>query len=113
MKPAMLVPPVISLLAIPSIARAFECPVHIKAAQDAIITTAGAMKGMSKEMKLTGMPLVHSLLDDAKMFITMARHHHSKPQGAFDHARSIAKADAAKGFADAALIPMKKTIMSK
>ena len=109
----MLVPLVISLMAIPSIARAFECPVHIKAAQDSINAMAGAMKGMSKDLKMSGMPLVHALLDDAKMLITMARHHHSKPQGAFDHARSIAKADAAKGFADAAVLLMKKTVMKK
>ena len=109
----MLVPLVISLMAIPIGARAFACPVHTKAAQDSINAMAGAMKGMSKDMKLTGMPLVHSLLDDAKMFIARARHHHAKPQGAFDHARSIAKADAAKGFADAAVLLMRQTIMSK
>jgi len=42
------------------------------------------------------------LLDDAKMRLAAARHNHGKPQGRFDHARSIAKAVAAQGYARAA-----------
>jgi len=47
--------------------------------------------------------LVHTLLDDAKMLLNSARHHHEKPAaGAYDHARSLAKADSAKAYAKAA-----------
>ena len=65
------------------------------------------MKGeMSKKMKAAGkaadMALVHALLDDAKMLLAGAKHNHAKPQGKYDHARAIAKADAAKGSANAA-----------
>ncbi len=57
---------------------------------------------MSKRMAKDKMALVHSLLDDAKMILAGAKHNHEKPQGAYDHARAIAKADAALGFAKAA-----------
>ena len=65
------------------------------------------MKGeMSKSMARSGMKaemaLIHALLDDAKMHLVSARHNHEKPQGRYDHARSIAKADAALGYAVAA-----------
>ena len=42
------------------------------------------------------------LLDDAKMVLAGARHNHEKPQGRLDHARAIAKADSARGYAVAA-----------
>jgi hypothetical protein len=48
------------------------------------------------------MALVHSLLDDAKMILAGAKHNHEKPQGTYDHARAIAKADTALGHARAA-----------
>ncbi len=35
-------------------------------------------------------------------------HNHAKPQYEYDHARAIAKAEAAKGYAEAALIYYKK-----
>ncbi len=34
--------------------------------------------------------------------LAAAQHNHEKPQGAYDHARAIAKADAALGYAKAA-----------
>jgi len=47
--------------------------------------------------------LVHTLLDDAKMLLNSARHHHEKPAaGAYGQARSLAKADSAKAYAEAA-----------
>ena len=92
---------------VPFSAQAFECPKHFTAAQAAIDKVVGDMKGeMSKSMARAGMKaemvLVHALLDDAKMRLASARHNHAKPQGRYDHARSIAKADAALGYAVAA-----------
>ncbi len=88
-------------------AAAFECPRHFTKAQAAIDKVIGDMKGeMSKSMAKAGMKaemaLVHALLDDAKMRLASARHNHAKPQGRYDHARAIAKADAAQGYAVAA-----------
>jgi hypothetical protein len=57
---------------------------------------------MSKKMPKEQMALVHALIDDAKMRLASARHNHEKPQGIYDHARAIAKADSAKGYAVAA-----------
>ena len=81
-------------------ARAFECPQHFSAAQAAIDKTMADMKGM--KMPKDQHALVHALLDDAKMTLAGAKHNHEKPQGAYDHARAIAKADAALGSARAA-----------
>ncbi len=83
-------------------ARAFECPQHFSAAQAAIDKTMADMKGMKEMMPKEDMALVHALLDDAKMMLAGAKHNHEKPQGAYDHARAIAKADAALGSAQAA-----------
>ena len=88
-------------------AEAFECPKHFKTAQVAIDKVMGDMKGdMSQAMAKAGMKaemaLIHALLDDAKMLLAGAKHNHEKPQGAYDHARAIAKADAARGSAVAA-----------
>ena len=90
-------------LIVVSSANAFECPKHFKAAQAAIDKVIGDMKGdMSKKMPKDQMALVHALLDDAKMLLAGAKHNHEKPQGAYDHGRSIAKAEAARGSALAA-----------
>ncbi len=84
-------------------AQAFECPKHFAAAQAAIDKATEDMKGaMSKQMSKDDLALVHALLDDAKSRLTSAKHNHEKPQGRFDHARAIAKADAARGYAVAA-----------
>ena len=85
--------------------QAFECPKHFAAAQAAIDKVTQSMKGdMSKKMPKRDMALVHALLDDAKSHLTSAKHNHEKPQGSFDHARAIAKADSARGYAVAAEI---------
>ncbi len=82
---------------------AFECPKHFAATQALIDKVAGDMGGeMSKQMPKEQMALVHTLLDDAKMILAGAKHNHEKPQVAYDHARAIAKADAALGYARAA-----------
>ena len=104
MKTGMLVLLFFSLLAIPGVGWAFECPVLFKQAQAEIDKVTAAMNGMPK----SNMALVHSLLDDAKMYLTTARHNHAKPQGKFDHARAMAKADTARGHAKAALVLLRK-----
>ena len=84
-------------------AQAFECPGHFAEAQAAIDKVTEDMKGdMSKKMRKEDMALVHALLDDAKSRLSSARHNHEKPQGAYDHARAVAKANAARGYAVAA-----------
>ncbi len=81
---------------------AFECPNHFSEAQAMIDKVSGDMGGMSDMMAAEDMALVHALLDDAKMLLSGAHHNHEKPQGPYDHARAIAKADAALGYASAA-----------
>ena len=93
---------VLSAVVLTGPATAFECPKHFNAAQAAIDKVAKDMKGMKKMMSRRDMALVHALLDDAKMTLVGAKHNHQKPQGAYDHARAIAKADAARGYAVAA-----------
>ena len=51
------------------------------------------------------------LVDDAKHLLAHARHNHEKPQGAFDHARSVAKATSALGYAEAADMLHQKYMM--
>lgn len=87
---------------LPGAATAFECPQHIEAAQQQIDKVMADMQGMEAMMSAEDMMLVHTLVDDSKMLLESARHNHEKPQGAFDHGRAIAKADAAKGYATAA-----------
>lgn len=83
-------------------ALAFECPKHIDAAQAQIDKVMADMQGMAETMSKENMALVHALLDDAKMLLDGAKHNHEKPQGPYDHARAIAKSDAALGHAVAA-----------
>lgn len=85
---------------IPVNARAFECPKHFREAQAAIEKATAAVKKLSGQAKAE----VHMVLDDAKMLLNGAQHNHEKPQGKMDHARAIAKADSARGYAEAALI---------
>ena len=83
-------------------ASAFECPAHFAEAQAMIDKVTADMKGMSESMPKEKMALVHALLDDAKMNLGSGIHNHEKPQGLYDHARAIAKADSALGHARAA-----------
>jgi hypothetical protein len=79
---------------------AFSCPNHFTQAQAAIDSATMAMEAMTDK---TRAGLVHTLLDDAKMLLHSAKHNHEKPAaGGYDHARSLAKADSAKAYADAA-----------
>ncbi len=93
----------VALQFMPNSAQAYGCPAAIGAAQDLIDKVKGDMGGdMSKQMPKEQMALVHSLLDDAKMLLAGAKHNHEKPQGRLDHARAIAKAESALGYAKAA-----------
>ncbi len=86
-------------------AQAFECPKHFEAAEDAIDAANDAMIGLKTDLHMIR---GHMLLDDAKMLLGSAEHNHAKPQNEYDHARAIGKAEAAKGYAEAALIYYKK-----
>jgi len=91
---------IIASLGFTSASWAFSCPGHFKASQATIDSATTAMKAMSDKGKAG---LVHTLLDDAKMLLKSAKHHHAKPAaGAYDHARSLAKADSAMAYAEAA-----------
>lgn len=92
-------------------ANAFECPRHFAAAQERIDKVANDMKATAGSVAKEKMALVHALLDDAKSYLSSGRHNHEKPQGAYDHARSIAKADAAAGYALAAELLHEKMSM--
>jgi len=83
-------------------AQAFECPKHFVAAQVAIDKVAADLEADIPWKRPEDKALVHALLDDAKSQLASAKHSHEKPQGAYDHARAIAKADAALGYAKAA-----------
>ena len=101
MKKLILAAPVIAItLGFASPSWGFGCPGHFTEAQAAIDSATAAMNGVS-DAGTKG--LVHSLIDDAKHLLMAAKHHHEKPAaGAFDHARALAKADAARGYAEAA-----------
>ena len=90
------------LLLAPVEARAFECPGHIAEARAMIDKVNGEIAGMKGRMTGDSADMVHSLLDYAEMYLAGARHNHEKPQGAYDHARAIAKADSARSYAAAA-----------
>ena len=90
---------------IPSV-EAFECPAHFKEAQAEIDKAGAALKSLKKGSSLY--KIVHAANDDAKMYLHGAKHNHEKPQGEFDHARAIAKADLAKAYAQMALENAKK-----
>ena len=82
--------------------QAFQCPQHIAEAEDAIADVVNDMSTMEGEMTADKKSLVHALLDDAKAALDAAKHSHGEPQSAFDHARAIAKAKEALGFAQGA-----------
>jgi type IV secretory pathway TrbL component len=93
---------VIVVVQIPLAAQAFECPARFKDAQAAIDKVAADMKAVGSKVSKADMGLVHALLDDAKSQLSSGTHNHEKPQGPYDHARAVAKAKAARGYAEAA-----------
>lgn len=76
----------------PSSALAWNCPVQIRAAEEAI-KRAEAMK-----IPPEGKPLV----EDAKRLLAEARKHHAEARAKIDHANAMWKAKAAAAEADAA-----------
>jgi len=103
MKNLIVAGPVLAIaLGFASPSSAFSCPGHFTDAQAAIDSATVAMNEMSDA---TAKGLVHTLIDDAKHLLTAARHHHKKPAaGGYDHARSLAKADSAIAYANAAKV---------
>ncbi len=90
------------LAGVSSAANAFNCPVEFGEAEAAIAKAKAAMEAMPDGEKKG---LVHTLIDDAKSWLASGKHNHEKPAaGGYDHARSIAKARAAIGYAEAAEI---------
>ena len=89
-----------------SMSWAFSCPTQFQAAKAAIARATKATDAMSDKGK---QGYVHTLIDDAKMLLMSGKHNHAKPRaGGFDHARAVAKADSAKGYAQAAETLAKK-----
>ena len=86
----------------PGSAQAFECPKHFAAAQAAIDKAADDMKADIPWQEPLDKELVLTLLDDARMLLGGAKYNHENPQGGYGHARAVAKADAALGYANAA-----------
>ena len=81
---------------------AFDCGNRFAAAEAAI---AEATMAMDKMTDATAKGLVHTFIDDAKMFLHSAKHNHAKPAaGKYDHGRAMAKANAAEGYARAATV---------
>ncbi len=88
---------------LPSVAQALGCPASFKDAKAAIAKAKAAMEPFMKtQAKSQNMRMIHILIDDAKMLLTSGIHNHEKSQGLFDHARAIAKAKSAEGYANAA-----------
>ena len=85
-----------------STASAFQCPTRFAAAEAAIDKATENMKSVMGQMPQEQMGLVHALLDDAKQHLHGGKHNHEKPQGAYDHARAVGKANAAIAYAEAA-----------
>ncbi len=80
----------------------FDCGNRFAAAETAI---AGATAAMNKMSDAKAKGIVHTLIDDAKMMLHSGKHNHEKPAaGKYDHARTMAKANAAEGYAKAAAV---------
>ena len=84
-------------------AQAFECPRHIAKAEEAIAKAtellASLKADMDRMMDPDEMALVHNLLLNGRIMLSAAKRSHNIPQGPYDHARAIAKSDAARGYA--------------
>ena len=95
-----------TILAFNTTAWGFQCPTVFETADAAIASAMTAMKGMSDKDQ---MGLTHTPIDDANTMAANAKHNHEKPTaGAHDHARAVAKARAAKGYAEDAEMMAKR-----
>jgi len=86
----------------PGSAQAFECPKHFAAAQAVIDKVANDMNADIPWQEPLDKALVLNLLDDARMLLGGGKYNHENSEGGYGHARAIAKADAALGYANAA-----------
>lgn len=91
----------LGLVTVPAFADDIDCATHIKTAQTAIDKVTDDMKGM-ETMPKDQLRSVHTLLDEAKKTLDGARHTCDQPTGDADRARAIARAEAARGSAEAA-----------
>jgi len=78
-----------------------DCTTHVKTAQTAVDKVTDDMKGM-ESMPKDQIRSVHALLDEAKKTLDGARRTCDQPKGDVDRARAIARAEAARGSAEAA-----------
>jgi len=91
----------LGLLAGPAFAEDIDCGTHVKTAQTAIDKVTDDMKGM-ENMPKDQLGSVHALLEEARKTLDGARRSCAQPKGDVDRARAIARAEAARGSAEAA-----------
>jgi uncharacterized protein YoxC len=82
-------------------AQDLDCAMHVKTAQSAIDKVTDDMKGMEK-MPKDQLTNVNTLLNDARNLVGTAQQTCSKPKNDYELAQAIAKAEAARGSAEAA-----------
>ena len=78
-----------------------DCAAHVKTAQNTIDKVTDDMKGMEK-MPKDQVGHVNALLNDAKRLAGAAQQTCARPNNDYDSAQAIAKAEAARGSAEAA-----------
>jgi hypothetical protein len=85
-----------------ALAQSLDCGKPIQRAQDAIEKVTEDMKGM-ESMPKSQLTEIHGLLGDAKKLLSEAQTNcQHKPLADYDAARAIAKAEGARGAAEAA-----------
>jgi hypothetical protein len=90
------------VLAHAAAAREIDCRKHVQSAQGAFDKVRDDLKGMERMKLKEHLVYVRPLVDDAKMYLESARHECELPAADYDRARAIAKAEAARGSAEAA-----------
>ncbi len=88
-------------MAVAQAVQALDCGAHVTTAQSAIDKATEDMKGM-EQMPKDQLASVNALLNDAKKLVEAAQQTCGKPKSDYDRARAIAKAEAARGSAEAA-----------
>ena len=92
----------LSVLVQAAAAQEIDCRKHVQTAQGAIDKVTDDLKGMEQMMLKEQLVYVHALVDDAKRYLEGARHECESAGADYDRARAIAKAEAARGSAEAA-----------
>jgi hypothetical protein len=92
---------VLPKMAVAQAVQDLDCGMHVKTAQSAIDKVTEDMKGMEK-MPKDQLASVNALLNEAKKLFGAAHQTCDKPKNDYDRARAIAKAEAARGSAEAA-----------